>query len=274
LCAYLIWEAWETRPEPTWRWPFGGFLLAVLGCGTLAITQLYQAAYGLTPASMCGLALGAMLVIVSNLSCVFGWPGVRHFAFGFAFILFSIPVPSLIYSPIVLGLQSRVAAINVEVLNLIGIAAEQTGSLIRLPGGTVGVDEACSGIRSLQSTVMATLFIGHLTLRIRSLRCALLVVGMTLAILGNVLRSLLLSYTANAQGLSAIEKFHDAAGWSILIFTAVGVAAVAALLGKAEKKASAPNPISTLATTTVGSPFPSNVRCSDDRSSSQGWPEG
>lgn len=249
LCAYLIWQAWETKPEPLLRWGLGACTMAMLGCGVLAVTQIYQAAYGLTAASMSGLALGAMLIIGSNLSFVFGRRGVWHFAFAFAFILFSLPIPSIIYSPIVIGLQSKVAAINVEVLNMIGIPAEQSGSLIRLPNGTVGVDEACSGIRSLQSTAMATLFIGHLALRTRSLRWTLLGLGISLAILGNVLRSLFLSYTANAQGLAAIDKFHDAAGWSILLFTAGGVAALAALLGKAEKNTLPAKPRSRVAIT-------------------------
>ena len=237
LCAFLIWEAWEIRPQPQLRWRLAGCALAILGCGVLAMTQLYQAAYGLTPASMSGLAFGVVLVMASNLSWVFGWRGVRHFAFAFGFILFALPIPSVIYSPIVIGLQSRVAAINVEVLNMIGIPAEQAGSLIRLPNGTVGIDEACSGIRSLQSTVMATLFIGYLTLRARSLQVALLLLGIALALFGNLMRSFFLSYTANTQGLSAIEKFHDAAGWSILLFTACSVAACAMWLGRAEKAA-------------------------------------
>src|SRR5688500_5392290 len=69
LCAYLIWEAWELKPEPTWRWSVSGCLMALLGCAVFGITQLYQAAYGLTPASMSGLALGVMLVVVANLNC-------------------------------------------------------------------------------------------------------------------------------------------------------------------------------------------------------------
>src|SRR5215510_15311054 len=32
LCAYLIWEAWEVRPEPIFRWSLGGSALALLGC--------------------------------------------------------------------------------------------------------------------------------------------------------------------------------------------------------------------------------------------------
>jgi exosortase len=213
-----------------------------------------------------------MGVVAANLHYVFGWGGIRHFGFVVGFLFVALPMPSAIQNPLVGGLQSEVAAINVEVLNLIGIPAEQIGSLIRLPNGTVGVDEACSGIRSLQSTVMATLFIGHLTLRRISLRCALLVLGIGLAVFGNVIRSLFLTYTANAQGLSAIDKFHDAAGWSILLFTAGGVAALAVLLGKAEKHVSAACPRSTIPTTNVGPPSASGGGGSNQRSATSRRP--
>jgi exosortase len=166
---------------------------------------------------------------------VFGWSGAKLFAFPFAFLLFSFPIPSVIYSPVVVGLQSFVATINVELLRLGGIPASQAGSLIHLPGGTVGIDEACSGVRSLQSTVMATCFISYLTLRSRLFQSMLLFLGISLAVFGNLVRSLFLSYTANSQGVQAIEKFHDAAGWSILLFTAVGVAGLAFGLARLEK---------------------------------------
>ena len=207
------------------------------------MTQLYQAAYGLTAASMSGLATGALLVIAGNLAMLFGWNGARHFAFAFAFILFSLPIPSFIYSPIVVGLQKVVAVINVELLNLAGVAATQSGSLIHLPAGTVGIDEACSGIRSMQSTIMATLFIGYLTLKSLPLRVMLFALGIGLAIFGNLIRSLFLSFVANAQGVQSIEKFHDAAGWSILLFTAAGVAGLALLLARVEKRSHSKMPV-------------------------------
>src|SRR6185503_11709822 len=111
---------------------------------------------------------------------VFGWAGVRHYGFAFAFILIALPMPTFIYNPIVSGLQHRIANLNVIILNLAGIAARQSGSLIQLPSGTIGIDEACSGIRSLQSTVMATLFIGYLSLKRRSLQVLLLGLGVGL----------------------------------------------------------------------------------------------
>ena len=243
LSGFLLWEAWEARTSVVYRWSPAGLLLAAFGCGTLFLTQVYQTAYGMTPASMSGLGLGVLLVIASNLLYVFGWPGLRHFAFGFCFIYLALPVPSVIHDPIVVGLQAKVAFVDVEMLKLAGIPASRVGSLIQLPNCTVGIDEACSGIRSLQSTVMATLFIGYLSLRSWGLRASLLISGLLLAFVGNVIRSLFLSFLANGRGEQALKSAHDTAGWSILVFTVVGVGAMAWLLARVEKLAPGPKKV-------------------------------
>jgi exosortase len=235
LVAFLIWDNWSNRPRPIFqvRWPF--FLLALSGCALLFIVQIYHAAFGMMPALVMGLAFAVYLVAAANIHYVYGWKGFGFFAFPLLFFLIALPMPSFLYSPIVNGLQQKVASVNVEVLNIIGIPARRMGSVIQLPNGTVGVDEACSGIRSLQSTVMATLFIGYLTLKSRGLQIALFFCGIALAIIGNLIRSLYLSLTANAKGVEAIDKVHDSAGWSILIFTAAGVAFLAWIFAKCEK---------------------------------------
>ena len=242
LWGYLLWEAWGQRPAPRFRWTWKGVLLTSFGLGMLFFAQLYQAAFGMTTEGMGALGVGAMSFIAGNFFYVFGWDGSRRFAFVFAFFCLALPVPETIYYPLVNGLQSKVAALNVELLNLLGVPAERLGNAIRLPGCVVGIDEACSGIRSLQSTIMATLFIGHLTLGKKSLQAALFGLGLALAMGGNLLRSLFLSYAAHARGPKAIETFHDAAGWSILAFTAAGVAAAAWWLGRWEKALPHPPP--------------------------------
>ena len=104
-----------------------------------------------------------------------------------------------------------------------GIPAVQHANVIQLPNCTVGVDEACSGIRSLQSSIMAALFIGHLTLTKSATKILFLVLGVGLALSGNLLRSLYLAITAHRHGIEALEKAHDTAGWTVLAFTAVGL---------------------------------------------------
>lgn len=236
ICAYLLWMEWPSRPELRPRWtPLNG-IVALAGCALLFLTQIYQAAFGMMPASLIGLAAGVMLVVLANLHYAFGWAGVRHFAFAYGFILIALPMPSAIHGLVINGLQSKITVLNVVFLNLIGIPAQQTGSLIQLPLCTVGIDEACSGIRSLQASLMVALFVGYLKLRSYGLRALLLGLGVGLSILGNLIRSLFLSIQAHHHGTEAIEAYHDAAGWSILVFTFAGVALMAWFLTAVDRR--------------------------------------
>lgn len=239
LCAYLFYEAWEQRSElqVALRWWIIG--LVGFGSAVLIFVQSYWAVFGMHAATIQGLAIGLLCMCFANVGLVFGWAGVTRFAFPFAFILIALPLPGIIYGPVVSGLQAKVAWINTEILNLLGIPAQQVGSLIHLPNGTVGIDEACSGVRSLQSTIMAALFIGYVSLKSNGLRVTLLVLGMCLAVVGNIGRSLYLSLMAHWRGMDSIDRVHDAAGWSVLAFTAAGVILLAWLIGKAEKLADA-----------------------------------
>lgn len=235
LSGFLIWDSWLRRPVTVCKLTGQVYVLAALGLGIMFVVQGYQAAFGMMPASLLGLSLGVMLVIAANLVYVFGGPGLRHFGFPFAFLLIALPLPSAAQNILIGGLQSGLAALNVELLNLIGIPAHQAGSLIHVANGTVGINEACSGIRSLQATVMATLFVGHVSLHRSGLRILLFALGVTLALFGNLVRSFILSYTVTMKGMATLDKAHDTAGWSILLFTVAGVAVLAWWLGRIER---------------------------------------
>ena len=234
LSGYLLFEGFEKRPLIVGRWSVSSILSIGVGLAFLFLTQIYQAAYGLTATSMAGLGLGFLAVSMGNLLYAYGMPGVKTFGFGLAFFLIALPIPSVIYGQIISTLQQGITIVNVEVLALLGTPASIQGNLVQLPTGVLGVDEACSGIRSLQSTVMATLFIGYLTLERFGFRSLLFVSGLLLAILGNLIRVFSLSYSASIHGIEAVDAAHDVAGWSILMFTVVGVGVLSWVLGKLE----------------------------------------
>lgn len=239
LSAYLLWENWPKRPAVVFRLGVANGGMAVVGVAMLAVVQVYQAAFGTNAASLCGLTLGVLLVVAASVHLAFGRAGLRVFGFPFAFLVVAVPLPSAIQGPLTHLLQGMIASLNVEILTILGVPAHRVGSLIQLAGGTVGVDEACSGIRSLQSSIMATLFIGYLSLTSNLLRGMLFTGGVCTAVLGNLVRSLYLSFTANARGVAAVNEVHDAAGWSILVFTAAGVGIIAWVLARVETRAAA-----------------------------------
>lgn len=236
LSAYLFYEKSHDLPARVFKPGLVNICGFVFGVGLLFIVQVYQAFFGMNSASLLGHFLGTQFVILANLHYVYGKAGLIGMSFPFLFLAVAMPMPSIIQGPLVSNLQQLVSSICVETLNLIGVHAQKTGSLIQLSNGILGVDEACSGIRSLQSTFMASLFIGYVTLKHVSLRVTLFIAGVFLAILGNIIRAFTLSYIASQKGIEAVDTAHDTAGWMILAFTVVGVLAVTWVLGSIEKK--------------------------------------
>jgi len=235
LLGFLVWDRWDGRPrddapDPTWRswaWLALGFPLVLLG-------ELYRHALARTPASATALSLGTLCFLRSVIVQQWGPRTWRHFRFPILFAMIAVPIPGIVWNPVVLGLKGLVTFVNVEVLSLVGIPAQQQGSVIQLPNCRVGVDEACSGIRSLQSSLMMAIFLGDQVLRRPVLRVMLVAGAVGWAVVGNIGRSFYLSLTAHRHGTDALERVHDTAGWSVLVVTLVGLAAMAWVLSRWE----------------------------------------
>lgn len=243
LAAYLIWERWPTRPKRDEPASFGlSLALAALGFCCVAAAELYRIGIARTPTSSMLLSIGCASFIAAKLLAISGRRTLLHFLFPLLFFFIAVPIPKFFWNPIVLGLQSFVAMLNVEALRIMGIPAERFAHVIQLPNTRVGVDEACSGVRSLQSSIMAALFVGDLTLRKGGWKVFFLIGGVVLAIAGNFFRSLYLCLTAYHHGDSALKAVHDTAGWSVLAFTAVGVVLLAMLVSRLDRLTSVKQP--------------------------------
>jgi len=165
-----------------------------------------------------------------------GIPWLRHFAFPVAFILVAVPWVTPIEAPIVQGLMRLVAAVATEALTLCGIPAQLEGSLIRVHSGVVGVSEACSGVRSLQTSLMIGLLFGELKRLTIPRRILLVAAALAVALLANFGRAFFLVWIAATKNLAAVEHWHDVAGYSIVIAVFLGTLAIATLLGKVESR--------------------------------------
>lgn len=224
LAAYLVWERMPGRPledEPPAAWVSTS--LALAGAPLVLFAELYKRGVAPTPLASFTLSIGCVLFMSAFLMAGFGRRTWRHFFFPLIFMFVAVPLPNFLWLPVVNTLRAGITTLDVETLKLLGVPAMQQGSVIRLPSCVVGVDEACSGVRSLQSSLMAALFIGDLVFRRTSSRVLFLVAGIVLALAGNFLRSLYLSLVAHHYGIQALHDVHDAAGWSILAFTAISL---------------------------------------------------
>ncbi len=235
LAGFLVTEAVPQLPAPRRRWTIPSVFLAGVGVVLLGLFQMYQAAFGTMAASIMGLAIAVMCLVTANVLYVFGPRGIGTLGAAFYFLLIALPMPSFLQSLIVSNLQNFVAAVDVEVLKVLGYPASRDGSLVNLSSGQVGVDEACSGFRSLQSSVMAAVFLGFLQFRQWGWRGLLLLLSILLAVLGNLARTFYLCRQGAIHGADSVKGVHDAAGWSGLVFTAIGVSLAAWLITRLQR---------------------------------------
>jgi exosortase len=241
LAFYLVWERWPSIPDhdrPASLWICSALVL--LGTPFVLAGELYKQAIANTPTASFSLSIGCLLYLFANVLYLHGWKTLRHFFLPLTFLFLAVPLPGFLWNPVVLALKGLITALNVETLNLIGIPAEQRVNVIQLPRCEVGIDDACSGVRSLQSSIMAGLFIGNLMFKRMGSRWFFVLASIVLALGGNFLRSLYLALTAHWRGVDALKGLHDTAGWSVLIFSAIGLIVLAWLVGRIDRLCAAP----------------------------------
>ena len=246
FAVYLFWLRWQDRPEPAVRSQkseISGNPRALIA-GLLAVPALFL----LLPVRLFEIAnpdwrllawvhTGSVVTLtLLYLWCVGGRAWLRHFAFPVAFIFVAVPWVTPIEGPIIQGLMRAVAAVAAETVTLFGIPAQLEGNLIRVTNGLVGVNEACSGVRSLQTALMIGLLLGELKRLSISRRFALVAGAIALALVANFLRAFFLVWIAATENISEVSRWHGLAGYAIVGLVFVGTLILASLLGRKKEQ--------------------------------------
>lgn len=155
-----------------------------------------------------------------------GWRWTRHFLFPVLFFFTAVPWPRPIENAVMHDLMQRQAQIGAELLNWWGVMAEARGNVIALSNGVIGVDEACSGIRSLQTALMVALFVGEVFALGWARRTLFLLAGAVWALLLNTARTMILASVAGREGAAGVERWHDTVGHAALGLCLAGLVAL------------------------------------------------
>jgi exosortase len=216
LAIFLAARRWKSRPAAS---PASGPLaLAMLVGSAAAILPLWLIAQPNPEWRLVSWLFSGVVIVFTLGWCARAGGGswVRHFAFPVCFVLTAIPWPSAWETAVIQGLTRFVAGAAVEALNAGGIVAVQRGNLIEVGTGLLGVNEACSGIRSLQASLMVSIFLGELLDLSWAKRGWLVAISLGTALLGNVVRATFLAQAAARAGGGEVDRWHDPAGYTIL----------------------------------------------------------
>jgi len=158
--------------------------------------------------------LGALAGLVLTL---LGPAMLRKCLFPIAFLAFMVPLPDALVETLSFKLKLLAAGTATGVLGLAGVAAVRQGSYIRIPAGTVVVDDVCSGLKYLISlTAFGALFAYVSRLR-GALKVVLFALAVPVAFLANAVRVTLMVLVGNFINIEATEKwyFHNAFGFAL-----------------------------------------------------------
>jgi exosortase len=230
LCGYLFWLRWRSRPAPSApKLGLARCIFLVTAFGLLPTWLVVQANPDWRTVSW----LFAGQTVTLSL-CLIYWSGGRawlsHFAFSIGLILTAVPWPTFFESGVVHALTRLSTLATVGGLNLLRIAAVQNGNVIELQTGSVGLDEACSGIRSLQAVLMLTVFLGELYRTSFRRRCLLVFIGAAIAVVCNSVRTTYLAFIAAKQGNECMAAWHDPIGYALMAACFLAVLATARII--------------------------------------------
>jgi len=224
LALYLFWKRWTERSSPSpprsRAWPIALLLFCALLFFPIRFVAEANPDWRLLSWTF---ALVAVAISILWIFLAGDSPWLRHFAFPLFFFLIAVPWPMRAEQIVVQNLMRAVSAINVSFLNIAGIPALQHGNVIEVGSGLIGIEEACSGVRSLQATLMISLFLGELYSFTIKRRVLLIVAGALLAFICNVVRTAILVWIGAQRGPNSIEAWHDPAGFTILLICLFGL---------------------------------------------------
>lgn len=224
---------------------FFGVMLAV-GCVFFLLGALYRAGSGVTQPGSLALAIGFAGLLLGILyfnapqgrvgegPVPTGWRAlgadarlmvVAQFVFPALIWMISAPLVDAVENQLSLFLQRKIVTVVTFVFGVLGFPLIQEGSTLLLPNDQrVGVEDACSGIRSLTACLFTGAFLAAVFLDRWWKKVALLAAALGLAVFTNLLRSLFLTAWAYSHGSAAIGgSFHDATGYAVLGLTFVGL---------------------------------------------------
>jgi exosortase len=213
LALYLLWERWRTRPAAWPPRPLLAMAMLILAGALLAVYLPIRIVHEANPDwvkinwMMAALGMGLTLLAIATIG---GARYARHFAFPILFCFTALPWPVWMETHLVQELMRVNAALCAEILTWCGIPAIAEGNLIQVAERWVNVEEACSGIRSLQIAFMMSLFLGELHRLGVARRLVLVALSFAIAFFVNILRTLLMTLLTASTG--AAERWHDTVG--------------------------------------------------------------
>ena len=207
------------------------------GFAGLALSlAVYVIGLGAGSVTLQGLAfVGA---VASWVLLLFGSTGLRRWKFPLGFLVFMVPLPAALITPLIVELQLWVSEWAVALLRAGGMPVLREGNVLELPGGELlFVAEACSGITSLITLMPLAVALAYFTQQRFGLRAAIVVAALPAALAFNLLRAVATVSAVRYFGSEPVleSPLHEMAGLITFSLACLALVGLSALLRQREE---------------------------------------
>jgi exosortase len=228
LAPLAVWLAWQRGRSPLARPQarLGLFLLVA------AVLLRYTSGLAAELFTMRMSLLGAVAAIIVMHS---GLRQLVHWWLPASLLALSVPVPSVVMGTLALPLQLLASKMGAAMLVWRDVPVRLAGNVIHLPGQSLFVTEACSGLRSLTALLALGVLIGGLWLRHPLGRIVLLALAIPVAVLLNGVRVFLTGFLVYFVDPAFGEGFmHATEGWVVFVVAFLILGGVAWVVARIE----------------------------------------
>jgi exosortase len=213
FAAYVVWQRRDALPATDIAPSNLGLAFMLVSAGLFVAGQLGAEIF-FTRVSLVGMLAGIV-------GFVWGRAHLRLLAFPIAFLLFMIPLPSIVFNQITLPLQFVASSLGETIIRAAGVPVLRDGNVLQLASGNLEVVAACSGIRSLVSLMMVAVIIAFWRNAGTWSTLLVSVTAAPVAIITNALRVAGTGLASNWLGPAAAEGFFHTFTGLVMFGTAL-----------------------------------------------------
>jgi exosortase len=160
----------------------------------------------------------SLILLVCGLTWTFwGLQRLRRLGFPLLLLASVVPPPVILYNKLAAPLQLLASGIGTQVAQAFGASIFRDGNVIQLSNTTLGVAEACSGLRSLASLTVGALLLGYVERLSTLSRVLVVLLAIPIAVLFNVLRVAGTALLADRYPDLAMGFYHAFTGWLVFV---------------------------------------------------------
>ena len=126
----------------------------------------------------------------------YGIQAFRIASFPILFLVFMVPIPSVLMENIIYALQVGSTEATYMIFKMMGIPFSRNGFIFQLPGINIEVAKQCSGIRSSMALFITSILAGHIFLQTGWKKVILFLVVFPITIIKNGIRIVTLTLLA------------------------------------------------------------------------------